>query len=82
MSDSLRPDDTTDGERLAGSLTRQRLLSQAAVGGALVTGTRLELGARPLRAKLEERAAAGGVLKMARNEEAQSFDPIVAADNA
>jgi peptide/nickel transport system substrate-binding protein len=81
VSDSLRPDDTTDGDRLAGSLTRQRLLSQAAVGGALVTGTRLELGARPLGQTLEERSAAGGVLKMARNEEAQSFDPIVPGDN-
>ena len=84
MSDWPSPpfdDDSSDaGPAVGSSLTRTELLRRAAAGGALlalpgfpaVAGRRLDSAAGPVR---------GGVLKMARNEEAQSFDPIVPGDN-
>lgn len=64
------------------SLTRRQLLRRAAVGGVM-----LSLPALPSIAEAADRGLAGlgavrgGILKMARNEEAQSFDPVVPGDN-
>jgi peptide/nickel transport system substrate-binding protein len=63
-------------------LTRRQLLRRAAVGGVM-----LGLPVWPSVAEAADRrlaaigAVRGGVLKMARNEEAQSFDPVVPGDN-
>jgi peptide/nickel transport system substrate-binding protein len=78
MSDR-RPDGTT--ERRPDEITRQDLLLRAAAGGALVSLPGLA-GAHSLARRLESASVTrGGVLKIARNEEAQSFDPIVPGDN-
>jgi peptide/nickel transport system substrate-binding protein len=77
MSDVLRPEDTPDRGLLAtGQMSRQGFLLRAAAGGVLITSSP-QLDDRLGRGS----ATRGGVLKMARNEEAQSFDPIVPGDN-
>ena len=77
MSDLLRPEDASDRGALAtGQMSRQGFLLRAAAGGVLIASS------PQLDDRLEGASATrGGVLKMARNEEAQSFDPIVPGDN-
>src|SRR5579864_3026909 len=75
------PSDEHPRKPLDSSLTRSQLLKRAAVGGAV-----LAVPALAGRASAAERLAMaapirGGVLRMARNEEAQSFDPVVPGDN-
>ena len=76
-------DSSGAGPAVGSSLTRPELLRRAAAGGAVLAlpglpsaaaaaGRRLDSAGGPVR---------GGILKMARNEEAQSFDPIVPGDN-
>jgi len=77
MSDVLRPEDTPDRGLVAtGQMNRQGFLLRAAAGGVLIASSP-QLDDRLGRGS----ATRGGVLKMARNEEAQSFDPIVPGDN-
>jgi peptide/nickel transport system substrate-binding protein len=83
MNDFLSP---ADGDRdeglLSDRMTRKQLLRWAAVGGAMVALPGTASTALGATRRLERVAAVrGGVLNMARNEEAQSFDPIVPGDN-
>jgi peptide/nickel transport system substrate-binding protein len=82
MGDKIDFDGTVvDAEGSCG-LTRQQLLKRAAAGGAVLglaslADTALAVTGRRSAGTVQR----GGVLKMARNEEAQSFDPIVPGDN-
>jgi peptide/nickel transport system substrate-binding protein len=82
MSDDMRADGSTARVHGGSGMTRDRLLRRAAAGGALLALPQIDGGALEHVRRLESVAATrGGVLKMARNEEAQSFDPIVPGDN-
>jgi peptide/nickel transport system substrate-binding protein len=81
MSD-LDPDRISDERTLVDPLTRKDLFRWAAVGGAIIALPATASKALAASGRLERfEAVRGGVLKMARNEEAQSFDPIVPGDN-
>src|SRR5215470_5772111 len=69
-----------DEEPSIGSLTRADLLRRAAVGGAVIAVPSFASSAVAAVERIDA-PVRGGVLRMARNEEAQSFDPIVPGDN-
>ena len=76
-----RDDDLVDSDSPATSaLTRADLLRRAAAGGAVIAlpgfGSSAAAAIGRVGAPIR-----GGVLRMARNEEAQSFDPIIPGDN-
>jgi len=70
----------SDEDAALGSLTRADLLRRAAASGVVIAlpgfASSAVAGVRRIEAPVR-----GGVLRMARNEEAQSFDPIVPGDN-
>lgn len=81
MSD-LDPDRISDERTLFDPLTRKDFFRWAAVGGAIVALPATASKALAASGRLERfEAVRGGVLKIARNEEAQSFDPVVPGDN-
>jgi peptide/nickel transport system substrate-binding protein len=70
----------SDEDPALGSLTRADLLRRVAASGVVIAlpgfASSAVAGVRRIEAPVR-----GGVLRMARNEEAQSFDPIVPGDN-
>src|SRR5262249_26617211 len=82
MSDKVDLDGTVVSAGSAAGLTREQLLRCAAAGGAVLALPGLvDTALAATRRRSAGAPQRGGVLKMARNEEAQSFDPTVPGDN-
>src|SRR5438552_1843136 len=84
MSDWPRTpvDDTPlETDSSSSALTRGDVLRRAAAGGAALALPSFPAAAAAARFRPSAGPVHGGILRMARNEEAQSFDPIVPGDN-
>jgi peptide/nickel transport system substrate-binding protein len=75
-------DEISSGEASTRSeLTRRQLLQRAAAAGIVLSLPEFPSVAEAARRIGSAGPVRGGTLKMARNEEAQSFDPVVPGDN-